>query len=261
MKLTNLAEQPVKVAAVSYLNTKPLLYGLTHHPVARKILLSLDYPSKIADQLIRGDVDLALVPVAILPRLRSYQIVGDYCIGADGPVASVGLFSEVPLDQIRQVYLDYQSRTSVALLKLLCAGFWKINPGFLETDGEFPNRIRGTDAGLLIGDRALAQRTRSPYCYDLGEAWKSFTGLPFVFAAWISTRVLPLDFVQAFNAANQLGLEHIEEVVRENPCPWIDLNTYFTRHISYLLTPEKRKGLEKFLELLSREDATQQGLS
>ncbi len=250
MKLTNLAEQPVKVAAVSYLNTKPLLYGLTHHPVAREIRLTLDYPSKIADQLIGGSVDLALVPVAILPLLRSFQIVGDYCIGADGPVASVGLFSGVPLDQIRQIYLDYQSRTSVALLKLLCAEFWKIQPRFLDTNEEFLDRIRGTDGGLLIGDRALFQRTRSPYCEDLGAAWKSFTRLPFVFAAWVSNRPLSPGFVREFNAANRLGLDHIEDVVRENPCPWIDLRAYYTRHISYALTAEKRKGLEKFLELL-----------
>lgn len=216
------------------------------------IQLSEDYPSKIARQLINGEVDLALVPVAIIPQLKEYYIVGDCCIGAEGPVASVALFSDSPLSGISRIFLDYQSKSSVALLKILLTRFWKIKPKLLDTTQEFSERIKGPDAGLLIGDRALAQLSRSRYIYDLAEAWIHFTGLPFVFAAWISNKKLPADFILAFNAANHEGLDHISAVVRENSSSWINLQEYYTNHISYLLTSEKRKGLEQFLELLSQ---------
>ena len=212
--------------------------------------LTMDYPAKIARQLIDGEVDLALVPVAIIPKLKEYHIIADFCIGAEGPVASVCLFSEVPLQEIKRIYLDYQSRTSVALLKVLVQEHWKLNVEFVETSGDYQNLIKGTDAGLVIGDRALKQRHISPYIYDLGEAWVRFTSLPFVFAAWISNRPLPVEFIQQFNDANQIGLNNLPVVVSENNSPDYDLTTYYTQNISYRLTPAKRQGMQKFLSYL-----------
>lgn len=212
--------------------------------------LSMDYPARIARQLIDGEVDVALVPVAIIPRLKEYHIIADFCIGAEGPVASVCLFSEVPLQDIKRIYLDYQSRTSVALLKLLVRDHWKLNVELIETAEDYQDKITGTDAGLVIGDRALAQRHVSPYIYDLAEAWIRFTSLPFVFAAWISNRPLPVEFIQLFNDANSIGLNNIPAVVAENVSPGLDLTTYYTRNISYPLTPSKRQGMQKFLTWL-----------
>jgi chorismate dehydratase len=212
--------------------------------------LTMDYPAKIARQLIDGEVDLALVPVAIIPKLKEYHIIADFCIGAEGPVASVCLFSEVPLQEIKRIYLDYQSRTSVALLKVLVQEHWKLNVEFVETSGDYQDLIKGTDAGLVIGDRALKQRHISPYIYDLGEAWVRFSSLPFVFAAWISNRPLPMEFIQQFNDANQIGLNSLPVVVSENSSPDYDLTTYYTQNISYPLTPAKRQGMQKFLSYL-----------
>src|SRR5262249_21938830 len=96
-------------------------------------------------------------------------------------------------------------------------------------------------------------RKVSPCIYDLGEAWIDFTGLPFVFAAWVSNKPLPEDFIREFNAANKLGLQHIDTVVAENPYPVFDLHQYYTRHISYDLTGEKRKGLQQFLSFVTEE--------
>ena len=240
----------IQVAAVSYINTKPLLFGFRDHPILNKMKLLEDFPSKIAQMLIDQKIDLGLVPVAILPQLNTYHIIGDYCIGAEGPVASVCLFSDVPIHQIRQVYLDYQSRTSVALLKILLHDFWKVDPVLIPTQGDYEQLIRGNDAGLVIGDRALRQRRLSPYIYDLAEAWTEFTGLPFVFAAWISNHPLSPDFIKQFNDACRIGLENIGLVIEENPFTGFDLHQYFTRHISYALTMNKRKGLEKFLGML-----------
>lgn len=212
--------------------------------------LSVNYPAKIAQQLIDGEVDVALVPVAIIPKLKEYHIISDYCIGAEGPVASVCLFSDVPLNEIKRIYLDYQSRTSVALLKVLVRDHWKLSAELIETTGDYQDKIKGTDAGLVIGDRALAQRHVSPFIYDLAEHWMRFTSLPFVFAAWISNKALPVEFIQEFSNANSIGIHNIPAVVAENAYPLYDLTTYYTQNISYPLTPAKRQGMQKFLSYL-----------
>lgn len=243
-------ERKVKVAAVSYLNTKPLLYGFRDHEVMRNTELTLDYPAKIARQLIDKEVDIALVPVAIIPRLEEYHLISDYCIGADGPVASVCLFSEVPLHEIKRIYLDYQSRTSVALLKVLVLHHWKLNVELVETTGDYQDLIKGTDAGLVIGDRALEQRLVSPFIYDLAEAWMHFTSLPFVFATWISNRSLPAEYIRQFNNASSIGLNNLPLVVAENKYPTYDLTTYYTQNISFPFTPSKKQGMQRFLEYL-----------
>ncbi|MBV7529938.1 menaquinone biosynthetic enzyme MqnA/MqnD family protein [Chitinophaga sp. sic0106] len=246
-------ERKVKVAAVSYLNTKPLLYGFRNHPVMERMELSMDYPAKIAQQLVDGEVDVALVPVAIIPKLKEYHIIADYCIGAEAPVASVCLYSDVPLHDIKRIYLDYQSRTSVALLKVLVREYWKLDVEFVATSGDYESNIKGTDAGLVIGDRALKQRKISPFIYDLAEHWMRFTSLPFVFAAWIANKELPADFIAEFNNATGIGLQNIPAVVAENPYDVYDLTTYYVQNISYPLTPAKRQGMQKFLGYLLAE--------
>ncbi|MDB5197634.1 MAG: menaquinone biosynthesis protein [Flaviaesturariibacter sp.] len=250
-KLSDL--EKIKVAAVSYLNTKPLLYGVKRHEVMQDIELIEDYPSKIAQMLIDGAVDVGLVPVAVIPFLKEYHIVTDYCIGADGPVASVCLFSEVPMEEVTKVYLDYQSRTSVMLATILLKEYWKSSAELMPAKGEdYRNEIKGTTAGLVIGDRAFEQRLHSKYIYDLADVWKRHTGLPFVFAAWISNRKLPDDFIKRFNEANAFGLEHLDEVVFENRSPYYDLYKYFSHNINYELNDSKRTALQLFLEKLSK---------
>jgi chorismate dehydratase len=246
----------IKVGAVSYLNTKPLLYGIRHHAVFEQIELIEDYPSNIARLLIENKIDVGLIPVAIIPRLNEHYIITDYCIGADGPVASVCLFSDAPIEEVQKVYLDYQSKTSVHLAKILLKDYWKINVEFIDTSGEdFRDLIKDTTAGVVIGDRALEQRTKSKYIYDLGEAWKKYTGLPFVFAAWIANKKLPEYFVTAFNEANGQGILHLDKVIAENSSLHFDLEQYYTEYISYRLDQEKRKGMELFLDLLKKVNA------
>lgn len=236
---------------MSYLNTKPLLYGIKKHPILDQIELIEDYPSEIAQMLIDDEVDIGLIPVAATMKLKRWNIAGDFCIGSDGPVASVCIFSQVPIEQIDRVYLDYQSRTSVNLAKILLKEYWKKNVELIDATGEdFRQEIKGTTAGVVIGDRALQQRLQSEFIYDLGEAWKLHTGLPFVFAAWIANKKLPLDFVRDFNEANALGLQHLEEVIGENPFDAYDLKKYYRTNINYRLGAENRRGLELFLEKL-----------
>jgi chorismate dehydratase len=240
-----------KVGAVSYLNTKPLLYGILRSPeVMGRLELTIDYPSIIAQDLVTGDSDMGLVPVAIIPRLPEHHINGGYCIGAEGEVASVCLFSEVPLEDVQTILLDYQSRTSVALLKVLLRFYWKRTPAFINTHEDYRARITGTTAGLVIGDRALEQRKTSPYIYDLASAWRAFTGLPFVFAAWISNRPIDEAFIRVFDEACGVGLAQLDHVLAENPYPVYDLRTYYTQNISYDLTAKKREGLALFLHYI-----------
>jgi chorismate dehydratase len=239
------------VAAVSYLNTKPLLYGIHHHPVMNEIELVEDYPARIAQMLIEDKVDIGLIPVAATTRLNEWHLVGNYGIGCDGAVASVCIFSEVPLEQVETVLLDYQSRTSVNLAKLLLKEYWKKEVQFVDASGEdYRSQISGATAGVVIGDRALEQRLRSGFIYDLGEAWKKHTGLPFVFAAWIANKELPEAFKVRFNEANREGLRHIDEVVSQHPFPAYNLKEYYTSCIQYELNEEKQKGMGLFLQKL-----------
>ena len=240
----------IKVGIVNYLNTAPLIYGLQNSLVKNEIELIPDYPSKLADGLVEGTIDVGLVPVAVIPRLRQWWLVGDYCIGADGSVASVCVFSEVPIEKITKIYLDYQSRTSVELAKVLIKNFWKLNVEFEDAQNGFEEKITGTAAALIIGDRALRQRKISAYRYDLAEAWKQFTGLPFVFAAWVSNKPLEEQFIKLFNDANAYGVNHISEVTAQLDSELFDLNEYFRKHISYKMDDRKKIALKKFLSYL-----------
>ncbi len=243
----------IRVGAVSYLNTKPLIYGFDRGMLKENVELIIDYPSKIASMLLNNTIDIGLVPVAIIPEMEEHYIISDYCIGSDGAVASVCLFSEVPLEKIEKILLDYQSRTSVELLKILVKEYWKIDPVFEETTGEYQQEISGTTAALVIGDRALKQRKISTYIYDLGLEWKKFTGFPFVYAAWISNKKLDKDFVVDFNEANAYGLNRIAEIVSNNPFENFDLQKYYTGYISYTLDENKKKGLHIFLDKVTKE--------
>ena len=235
---------------MSYLNTKPLLHALNNGFEIKNMHLVEDYPARIAQMLLNNEIDVGLVPVAIIPKMQEHYIVTDYCIGAEGAVGSVCLFSEVPLEMVTKVLLDYQSRTSVALVKVLIKHYWKINPVLEDAKEDFREYIKGTTAAVVIGDRAFEQRRQSTYIYDLAAAWKAFTGLPFVFAAWVANKKLPKEFIEEFNQANKIGLLSIDKVVAENPYPLYDLDYYYHHNISYQLTAEKRKGLDKFLSLI-----------
>ncbi len=244
-------QQKLKVGAVSYLNTKPLIYGFEQGMMSEEIDLVFDYPANIASRLLNNQIDIGLVPVAVIPSLPESHIISDYCIGSDGEVYSVCLFSEVPLNQVETILLDYQSSTSVALLKILLEEHWKISPAFVVGPAGYEKQIKGATAGLVIGDRAIELQTRIKFVYDLGSAWKEMTGLPFVFATWVSNREPGKKFTTDFNTANAFGLAHLPEVIKNiHHCP-IDLETYYSKHISYLLDESKLSGMKLFLEYIS----------
>jgi chorismate dehydratase len=247
------ANRPLRITAVSYLNTKPLLYGLLNHPIASQIDLQLDIPSVCADKLEAGRVDMGLIPVAAIPNLSTPYLISDYCIGSEGAVKTVGIYADVPLEKLDTLYLDFHSRTSVALTKLLLRDHWALAPIILPAEEGFIERIGGRTGALVIGDRTIGLEEKHTYFYDLGQAWKDHTGLPFVFAAWISNRPLDPTFVAAFNEALAQGVAKVPELMYllPSPDPSFDLEAYYTRHISYDLNYPKRLAMSRFLREVS----------
>lgn len=246
-----------KISLISYLNSKPFVYGLEHYASCKGMELYLDIPSKTALKLMNGEADAGLVPVGALNDLPPYQIVSDYCIGAVGRVRTVVLASEVPLEEIREVILDYQSRSSVLLVQVLARHFWKRNYGWIKGSPGFETEgIRGTTAGVVIGDRVFEAEKRYPYIIDLSGEWMKFTGLPFVFAVWVTCKTLPATFIQQLNQALAYGIHNIPRVeeMEQEHYPGVDISTYFTENISYSLDEAKRAGMKRFLELASGRD-------
>ncbi len=245
-------ERKIRVGAVSYLNTKPLVFGFEKGMMKDEVELNFDYPAKVAAQLLENKIDIGLIPVAVIPKLAEHYIISDYCIGASSAVASVCLFSDVPLNEITEILVDYQSRTSAALLKVLLRDFWKMAPTLIDTSNGYQQNIKGTTAGLVIGDRALSQRQHSKYIYDLAEVWQEMTGLPFVFAAWIANKKLPMGFAEAFSKATGEGFKHIPEIVEAVNFPAYDMLHYYTQNIDYKLDDQKRAAIKLFLSLLPK---------
>jgi len=241
-----------RVSIVSYLNSKPFLYGLTKSLIFKDIELSIDFPSKVAEKLILGQADIGLIPVGALKDLRCYEIISDFCIGAFGNVRTVVLASDRPLNKIDTILLDYQSRTSVLLARVLAKFFWKKQFTFKQaTDGFENNLIKGSTAGVVIGDRVFNVEKIYSYNLDLSEEWVNYTGLPFVFAVWVANKNVSEQFKEDFNNALKFGIKNISEIaVSEKPqYPEIDIFDYFSRNLDFNFDDKKREGLERFLEL------------
>ena len=245
-------QKKIRVGAVSYLNTKPLIYGFEKGSMKDQISLSLDYPSRLAGLMQKNLLDIALLPLASIPNILDANIFSNYCIASNKKVASVCLYSQVPIDEIQEVYMDYQSRTSVALFRILMRDYWNIRPSLLEANEHYIEKIKGKTAGIIIGDRALQQTGKFPYVYDLSEVWHSHTQLPFVFATWVSNKNLSLSFINEFNEANALGLQAIDEIITQHHLAEYDLKKYYTENIAYVLDEEKRNGMQLFLKMLER---------
>lgn len=242
------SQNRVRIGAVSYLNTKPMIHGFDE-PAFREVAeVIFDYPARVAADLKSGKVDVGLIPVAAIPEVQNAQIISKYCIGAVGRVASVAIFSEVPIEEVEILLLDYQSRTSVRLAEVLLKEYWKKEVKLCPAGTDYVNEIKGTTAGVIIGDRALQLLDKFPFVYDLAEHWQIYTGLPFVFAAWVANRPLSEDFIQKFEEANAVGFRELDRVVEEHFATYYDLKKYYQEDISYHLDEDKKRGLSLFFE-------------
>lgn len=246
----------VKIVAVSYSNTYPFVYGIENSGVMDAFQLQLVHPMACAESFISGNADIALLPVGALKLLPEHRIITDMCIGAVNEVKSVLLVSKKPLNEIRSIALDTESATSVRLCKVLAANYWKIEPEWEAVQvidyKDFPE----TDAFVVIGDKAFELAPHFSYVYDLAGEWHQYTGLPFVFAVWVSKPDVSEAFIQKLNEALQYGVVHIAEVVAHFNNQFhgnFDLENYLTECIDYRFDEKKRESLEKFLGLIGKE--------
>ena len=244
----------IRISAVSYLNSIPFVYGLEKSSLQSKIELSLDIPSVCASKLLDDHIDLGLVPVAIIPHLKFSEIISPYCIGANGSVETVCIFSQVPLDEIEEIQLDFHSKTSVQLVQLLSKKYWNISPKFNHEKEGFENDLTDKKEGVIIGDRAYQYRSQFKYVYDLPEEWKKYTGLPFVFACWVANKPLSEPFKQSFIEALHFGVNRLDLSLEEKGINFptsINQKRYLTEVISYDLNAEKKQSLARFLQEIS----------
>jgi chorismate dehydratase len=242
----------VRLGAVGYLNARPLVYGLDRSP---QFELRFDVPSKCAELLHEGAIDLGLIPSIEYnhPITRTeYAIVPDLAIASNGPVASVALFSRRAIEDVRSIALDTSSRTSVALVRVLCKRVFEIVPRLEHRGPDLDAMLAACDAALIIGDNALVLAA-TPHLekIDLGEVWRRTTGLPFVYAFWAGRRggLGPHD-VETLQRARDEGLRHADDIAREYfaavPDRWEMGARYLRDNIKYALGEPEREGLELF---------------
>ena len=247
--------EKTRVSIVSYLNSKPFLYGLNKSAISKQFEISLDIPSKIVAKLSYNLADIGLIPVAGLEDLNEYKLVSDFCIGAVGKVKTVVLVSDVPLYEIETILMDYQSRSSVLLAKVLAKFYWKKEFYWKNTCADYQNKsINGKTAGVVIGDRVFELENKFKYSYDLSEEWFDFTELPFVFAVWAANKNVNKDFEESFNRALSFGIENIAEVAKREQLNYanVDINKYFRENINFNFDEKKKTGMKRFLELAKK---------
>ncbi len=245
----------IRISAVKYANTYPFIYGLKESGFEKKVILETDHPADCASKLINNRADIGLIPVASLPLLNEYHIISDYCIGANGDVRTVMLLSNCPFEDVETIYLDYRSRSSVNLTRVLARNSWKRDFKWVNTSKGFDFRNIGlTEAVVLIGDQCFELEKSFRYRIDLARAWKEYTGMPFVFACWTSNKVLDNDFIKEFNEALWKGVNNIKEVTEyfknSGSITGNVLRDYLTYNIDYNFNEEKKKALELFLQLM-----------
>lgn len=240
----------LRVAAVSYLNTRPLVFGLDSRPDLFEI--RFDVPARCAELLQNQSVDLAMLSSIEYLRWPDYSAVPDIAVASKGPVKSVALYSTRPTNKIKSIALDSGSRTAVALLKVLCAQRFGIEPEFVTTAPDLPTMIATCDAALLIGDPALFVRHPNHVRkIDLGEEWTEMTGLPFVWAFWASRRdLVRLTHLQALRAARDTGTSSLDTIAAahypdnaESAAVALD---YLHENLRFELDEDCQAGLERF---------------
>jgi chorismate dehydratase len=245
--------RPLRLGAVSYLNTKPLVYGLDAH--RDQFEVRFDVPSKCAALLHAGQVDLGLIP-AIEYLHGDYYIVPGVSIASDGPVATVAVFTRKPLADVKTLALDLSSRTSVVLTRVLCAKHWKIQPSFTPAEPDLEAMLARADAALVIGDPAFAidPGERGVTKIDLGAEWQAMTGLPFVYAMWVGRAgaASPAQ-CRALQQARDHGVAHLAAIAREVAGGDAGLERrsleYLRDNLKYGLGRGEAAGLRRFHEL------------
>jgi chorismate dehydratase len=246
----------IRIGAVTYLNAKPLIVALADLDPRLEIII--DYPSRLAEALASGRLDVAMIPSIEYTRNPDYAIVSDSCIACDGPVRSVKLYGRVPVEDVHSLALDEGSRTSAALARVLLKERFGVTPILLPLRIGAALSDTSADAVLLIGDRGMTPVGGAfEFVWDLGEEWSRWTGLPFVFSLWVARPGVDLRGVaQTLAVARDAGLTRLAEIARrEAPLigiPETDCLSYLRDHLEFRLGRRQRLGLERFFALAGR---------
>ncbi len=250
----------LRVSAISFLNTAPLMWNFEHGETAQQLSENFTFtytvPSQCAEELKADLADIGIIPAAAYTTIPGLTIIPDIAIASKNVVRSILLVSKVPAEKIRNVATDDSSRTSAALVEIFLRKFVGVDPGFRRQKAVLDEMLRWHDAALLIGDPALQAGTEGYYVYDLAEQWRRWTGRPFVFAFWavrkaalnsVSTEV---NLPQIFQQSRDAGLKHIPEIVKEwSPrleLPEAVVSSYLKENIDYGLDAENLEGLRLF---------------
>jgi chorismate dehydratase len=244
----------LRIAAVSYLNAVPLVWGLQRGPAREQFQVEVMLPSACADALRNGAVDAGIIPSIEYQRIPDLQIVPGLSISSTGPVRSVMLIARVPLTDIRSVALDTSSRTSACLVQILLRNHVGVQPQFVPRAPDVPSMLGECDAALLIGDPALATDFPGLEVHDLAELWKAMTGLPFVFAFWaVRADAATGEVIRAFQQSTEYAFQHLDEIVQEESkrtgLARELVRTYLTENINFTLGERNLAGLRLFYSL------------
>ncbi|HNW99567.1 MAG TPA: menaquinone biosynthesis protein [Bacteroidales bacterium] len=247
-------EKKLQITAVSYLNTLPFVYGIDYSGILKNFKLSLEVPSKCAENFKNGKADIALIPVGALLQLKNYKYISDYCIGSKGNVKTVLLLSQIPLQEIKSIYLDEHSLTSVNLVRILAKHFWNINPVWIDSNKMMQGSMQDMESLVAIGNKTFQLEKKFKYVYDLSDEWLKFTGLPFTFACWVMRDDLSSEFIAPFVNTLKWGLAHkkesIEKLFNPSEFPGIDIYSYLEKNIDFDFDIQKHKALEIFIDYM-----------
>ncbi len=256
---------PLRVGAVTYLNARPLTRFLSEElPDA---VIVCDAPSRLARQLLAGELDVALIPSIEYARNSAMRIVSDACVACEGPVRSVKLYGRVPPEQIRSLALDAGSRTSVTLGRLMLREQLGLQPQLVDLPLGADYEQADADAILVIGDRGLVEPSgQFVFAWDLGRRWAEWQRLPFVFAMWIARPEVELGrLAERLAAARDRGVAHLDAIAREEapslPIDEAECLAYLRDNLSFMLGPRQRQGLARFYELAGRHGLAPRGVT
>jgi len=250
----------MKISIVSYINSYPFVYGLNHYKSDFDLDIILCPPSQSGRMALKKEVDFALIPVAALPLVKdNYDVIPLYCIGAESSVATVLLLSNTEISNVKKIFLDDHSLTSVKLVKLLAAQHWQIKPEYCSLTISDTLCLNEGEAFLAIGDKCFDLKEKYKCCYDLFDEWNKFKGLPFVFAVWITLKDTDASKTDKLNAALLYGvsnkmaslLEYLPSDKKEN------INFYFeylSKNINHNFDKDKERALTLFLDLIKSID-------
>ncbi len=276
----------LRISVVEFLNTAPLVWGFTNGPLRGRYDLSFTVPSLCAEALRSGHADIAIIPAVEYQRIADLVMLPEMAVAARGEVRSILVLAKKPIEQARRFALDTDSRSSVALTRLLCKGFWRIDPEFVDAAPDPAAMLATADAALIIGDPALRIRLQvdalaakppdskgcgcndnddagsstndqivpgvdTLFLYDVAEQWRQWTGKPCVLAIWAGRRdVITPEVVADFQASKEYGLSHIGEIAESAALkldlPPRDLESYLRDNINFSLDAENIEGLELY---------------